>query len=157
MNKTQLLEIVKNLVATKNLTIKKEITTWKPFWYEIVWNTIVLSMPKWEDRRAFNRLIQDNESDTEAGLDSLSYKEALEMLFFHYPYWPSNWSNCVLINSSGDVLAINWNKMKNTETIKTNTIDNKWCIVINNKKQLNISLKIDELASIEPFLNSLTL
>jgi len=156
MNKKELYEAVSNLVYwEKHLTIDTAYIIWETFSYNIIWNSIKLTIPHKNDIREFRRLIQDNESKSPS-FNWLDYNSSLELLFLHFPYWHTNWSNCILINEKNDVLAISWNGENNTTEIISWWLKNPWYIVLNNKKKLSINMKSDELEKYREWLNNFT-
>lgn len=80
------------------------------------------------------------------------YSTSLELLYHHYKYWTSDTSNCVLIDWVRNIIAVQYNWVKNSDnTNKWEYIMSVWpfkneWIVYNNSKLLLIkSKKISEV------------
>lgn len=156
MTKENLYEVVSNLVYwDRNLTIDEKFNYWDDFWYNIIWNTIQLTILKYDDIRVFRRLLKENATKSPS-YQWMDYQTWLELLFLHYPYWHTNWSNCILINELNEVLAVSWNKLDNTTEIITAWTKSPWYIVFNNKKKIHINIKSNELENHRELFDTLS-
>lgn len=152
MNKKEVYEAVSNLVyGDRHLTIDSKYDLWETFSYEIVWNAIRLTLMSYNDIREFRRLMQDNEAKSPS-FDWLDYESSIELLFTHYKWGHTNWSNCILVNEHNDVLAISWNGQNNTTEIISAGLKNPWYIVLNKVKKLSIEMKTNELEKYSEWL-----
>ena len=66
----------------------------------------------------------------------IGWEDSLRFLYHHFPYWPSNSSNCFLMWSDNKIIAIQWNGQKETRTIFARNVAKRPYIIINNKKQV---------------------
>jgi hypothetical protein len=155
MNKEELLKEISDLINWDNwYSISDEYEIWN-FNYKIIGNIIIITIPHRNDLRAFKTLLRDCGSKTPS-FDNLDCQTSIELLFNHYPYWHTNWSNCFLIDDNNQIFWISWNWMEHNSFIKSSAIKYPWHIIINNQKKLDYNLYVEDIPKITNFLNSLS-
>lgn len=153
MTKKELYNEIVDLVYWDWYTLSKEFNFWD-YAINFVWNTIYATVPTHNDTRMFKKICGEHGTETPE-LSEIWYEDALCLLYHHYPYGHTNGSNVVLVNSDWDILAIQWNKMKHTSTIRVMDVNQKDYIVINNFKKLELKLNMKELQEIKDLLDNL--
>jgi hypothetical protein len=141
---------VSDLFYYEDYRLSKSFNIWE-YWYELFWDTIKLTLKDTDDIKIFRWLISKNWTDS-PNISELWYEWSLELLFHHYPYWYTNWSNCILINWEWDVIAIQYNWSTDNCVLINHQLKKERYIVINNKKKLEYDLKYKDFNSIEDWL-----
>ena len=85
--------------------------------------------------------------------NELWYSDSLGWLYTHYKFGANNWSNVVLINWQQQIIAIQYNWLKNTSYIRSLDCYNiPNYVVINNIKTLEGKYYKEDFKTIEPLL-----
>lgn len=175
MNKKwELLGKIKPLV-NKWYAIHSIYITDTEYWYELIWNStisITLRSSYYDNRsgkikqistkalnRTFRNIIRDTNAETIKPpiTRELGYEDSLRLLFLHYPYSETNWSNCILVSNRKDIVAIQYNWRSRTNHIYTELNNLPNFIVINNKKKVEGRYEVTDYPEIEERLKTLSL
>jgi len=156
MNKEELIKKISELIQSENwYTISDEYNIWDTWYgFTIVGTVIILSLAHRNDLRAFKTIIRDNGSKSPI-FDNIDYQTAIDLLFNHYPYGHTDWSNCFLIDDSNQIFWISWNKSEHNSFIKAHWIVHPGYILINKTKKLDYNLYVEDIWGVTNFLNNL--
>lgn len=134
---------------------------WEKFDVIKNWSVYYLTIQKWHNKQSpdfiYKMILKEVWWYTQSMPKTLqlSWEQSLEALFFHYPYWYDNNSNCVLLNTDNKILGIQYNWLGKTTHIKTDCIYNPWYIVINNKKKIEWIYGIKDYNNLLPLLKKI--
>jgi hypothetical protein len=142
----ELIKEVKNLNYNINLNT---YNIWDDYWYNIIWWEIVITIPKH---------IKEKKRDLQVILNAihwywknipttyeLSYVDSIEWLYSHYKYWIDYNSNCILLNTHFDIIAISYNWLKDFDIIMSDILVNKDYIVFNLNTKIKWNYKYKDL------------
>ena len=129
---------VKTLVGSW-FVIHSNYGVWADYKIDKIGNTLFITLKdngntqKMLDK-VFSNVIKDSNAEVVITpvVNDLWYDDSLKWLYRHYPFWESNWSNCVLVGSNSRILAIQYNWCK-----KTSYIYSLWVDIIPNYIEIN--------------------
>ncbi len=151
------LDTIQNLLNSRpELSLYNNIEIGEEYSYEIVGSSLFVKVISPKDIRDFSRIKRDS-WEQNPSFTNLPYEASLEMLYNHYPYSHTNGSNCILVNEDWEILAIQWNNMKNTTYIKSCDAISPWYIVFNNRVAINMQMKYNEINKYEKEFSRLTM
>lgn len=156
-------EIIKtiSLIPIEDRIISLDYDIWDTFDIKNEEWIYKITIEKWYRKKSpsilFNAIVNSTNSNilSSPKMLNLSCEQSLEMLFNHYPYWYDNKSNCVLFNTSNNILWIQYNNLSNTTFLRTDSPFTPKLIIVNNKKQIKWVYKIKEYKNLFPILKKI--
>lgn len=152
--------------------IDNSFDLWESYWFkELSDNVIKITIARnrgeegkylsWQQHnRVFKNIIKELRAELIElpRTDELGYDDSLEWLYRHYKFGANNWSNVVLINWQQQVIAVQYNGLKNTSFIRSLDCYNiPNYIIINETKSLEGTYYKEDFKNIEPLLKRLSL
>lgn len=129
MKQKELVRKIKKVIAGGLTVDRRKYEVWETYWYKIIEDLVILQIPwlwskgkktRYTDR-VFNSILKDlwSEESVEVLTFELGWEDSLRWLFNHYKYWKDDSSNSICINSSWQIIGVQYNGLKTTTIIKS--------------------------------------